>query len=121
MTWKPTKRLKDPELLSEKRFYRLLSEQSNYIDPDMASLFYAGLVRVVASELRTNKMARLPHLGDFCLVKQKARLGWAGNLRTMIPEMEILKFHPSEKLRRYFNKKQELLRFGGVTPPKPIE
>lgn len=121
MAWTaPTKYLKRKEILDDKRFYRLLSEQSNFIDPDTVFLFYMGLVALIGDELRKNKIIRLPHLGDFALVEQKPRPAWIGKLHVVIGSRQILKFYPKEKLRRYFNSRQGSPRFIEVLPPPAI-
>ncbi|MFH1769909.1 MAG: HU family DNA-binding protein [Parcubacteria group bacterium] len=122
MAWTPpTKHLRDKRLLSEKRFYRLISQQSNYIDPEMAFLFYMSMVAVIGEELRKNKIVRLPHLGDFSLITQKSRPAWVGKSHVVISPREVLKFYPKEHLRRYFNKRQGPLRYMEVLPPPAIE
>lgn len=122
MAWTPkTKYLKRPELLNEKRFYRLLSEQSNYIDPDLALVFYAGLVGLIGDELRKHQFVRLPHLGDFALVEQKSRVAWCGNLHAVIGPRQVLKFYPKEYLRRRFNKRQGFPRYTEILPPPFIK
>lgn len=121
MPWtQPTKYLKRKELLNEKRFYRLLSSQTNFIDPDTSFLFYMGLVALIGDELRRNKFVRLPHLGDFALVEQKPRPAWMGKLHAVIGSREILKFYPKERLRRYFAMRQGSPRFNEVLPPPAI-
>lgn len=89
-------------LLDETRFFRLLSEQNNYVDPKTVRNFYEGLVRVIKSELRENGGIRLPDIGDMALVKVKAHIGWVGKIRQIIPESQTLKFYPKEALRKYF-------------------
>ena len=122
MGWTPpTKYLKSPELLNEKRFYRLLSEQSNYIDHDLAMIFYTGLVMLVGNELRKNSFVRLPHLGDFALVRQKARPAWVGKSHIVINPIQILRFYPKAKLRRYFNERQGPIRYTEEMPAKFIQ
>ena len=122
MPWTPkTKYLKKKELLNRKRFFRLLSEQTNFIDPDMSMLFYTGLVALIGEELRKNKFVRLPHLGDFALIEQKPRVAWCGRLHTFIGSRDVLKFYPKEYLRRRFNKRQGFPRYSEILPPKPIE
>jgi len=74
------------------------------VDRDTLFHFYMGLVQVVAGELMQNKVARLPHLGDFGLVTQKRRVGWAGPHQMMLEPKEVLRFYPKERFRRYFNK-----------------
>ena len=105
------KHLKKKELLSEERFFRLLSEQNNYVDPKTCNDFYMGLVRLIADELRKNKFIWLPAIGEYALVQQKSRFGWVGKERIVISGMEILKFYPDMKLRKYFNKRQQ---FSGI-------
>jgi len=108
MAWKaPTQHLKKKELLSAERFYRLLGQQNNFIDRDTALIFYVGLVGLIGEELRKHKFVRLPHLGDFALVGQKARPGWMGKAHVRMPPQDVLKFYPKEKLRRYFAKRQK--------------
>ncbi len=122
MAWTPpTNRLGKKNLLSDKRFYRLLSEQSNFIDPDTAFLFYAGLVALIGDELRKNKIVRLPHLGDFALVEQKPRPAWCGRMHAVIGSREILKFYPKERLRRYFSKRQGFPRYSEILPPAELK
>ncbi|OGZ66328.1 MAG: hypothetical protein A3C50_01230 [Candidatus Staskawiczbacteria bacterium RIFCSPHIGHO2_02_FULL_43_16] len=122
MAWTPkTQYLKKKELLSKKRFFRLLSEQSNYIDHDTALVFYMGLVALIGEELRQNKFIRLPHLGDFALIEQKPRVAWCGKSHTVIGSRDVLKFYTKEYLRRRFNKRQGPPRYGEILPPKPIE
>ncbi|MBU6415345.1 hypothetical protein KGQ34_03875 [Patescibacteria group bacterium] len=121
MAWTaPTKHLKNKELLNEKRFYRLISQEFNYADPDMIFLFYMSMVSVIGEELRKNKFIRLPHLGDFALVMQKPRPAWVGRAHVMIGSREILKFYPKEYLRRRFNKRQGPPRYLEFMPPPPI-
>ncbi|OGZ65185.1 MAG: hypothetical protein A3C50_03010 [Candidatus Staskawiczbacteria bacterium RIFCSPHIGHO2_02_FULL_43_16] len=117
----PTKYLKKKELLNSKRFYRLLSAQTNFIDPDTTMLFYVGMAMLITDELRKHNFVRLPILGDFCLVEQKPRVAWLGKLQAVIGTREVLKFYPNYHLRRYFNKRQGFPRYGEILPPKPIE
>lgn len=107
MAWTPPiDRRGKRDLLKKDRFYRLLSEQCNFMDQDTLSVFYMGMVKLVSQELRTNKIARLPHLGDFSLVEQRPRIGWVGKMRVLMGARDVLKFYPQETLRRYFNKRQ---------------
>ncbi len=121
MAWTPpTKYLRRKELLSDKRFFRLLSEQSNFIDRDTTFMFYMGLAALIGDELRKNKFVRLPHLGDFALVEQKSRPAWVGRIHAIIAMREVLKFYPKERLRRYFGQRQGHPRFTEFLPPPPI-
>lgn len=105
MAWTPPiNRRENRELLNDERFYRLVSEKANYMDRDTIFMLYMGVVQVVADELKKSKVARLPHLGDFGLVAQKRRPGFAGNRRVMLEPMEVLRFYPKERFRRYFKK-----------------
>lgn len=63
-----------------------------------------ALVKVIVSELRTNGVVRLPHLGDMALVKQAPKSVLAGTARVIMDGMYALKFYPKEVLRQYFNK-----------------
>lgn len=121
MAWTPpTKFLKEPELLNDKRFYRLLSAQTNFIDDETTMLFYTGLTVLIADELQKHKFVRLPNLGDFALIPQKPRPAWLGRLHAVIGSREILKFYPKYRFRRYFNKKQGFPRYDEIMPPPPI-
>ena len=88
--------------LNEERFFRLLSENNNYVDPQTVREFYKGLVTLIKKELHENGGVRLPDIGDMALVKRKAHLGWAGDVQKMIPESRTLIFYPKEALRKHF-------------------
>ena len=105
-------------VLNEDRFFRLLSEQNNYVDPQTVKDFYMGLVRTVTQELRQNGVARLPHLGDFALVKKKDHIGWAGKVQRMFQGTYVLKFYPFEKWRAYFTKLGEKQGLEGKLDPR---
>lgn len=122
MPWNPPiKYLKQPELLDDKRFYRLLSAQTNFIDPDTTMLFYVGMALLITDELRKHKFVRLPLLGDFALVEQKPRPAWLGKIHAVIGSREVLKFYPAERLRRYFAKRQGSPRLNEILPPPFIK
>lgn len=105
MAWKsPIERGK--HRINEKEFFRLISEQCNYIDERSVREMYMGLVRVVTQELRRKNYARLPHLGDFGFIEQKSRPAWLGKMHVRIGPRMILKFYICEKIRRYFSAKQ---------------
>lgn len=113
-----TRELVKKGILDETRFFRLLSEQNNYVDPKTVRDFYMGLVRLITSELKENGVCRLPHLGDMALVKQKDRLGWAGQFQTMIQGKYILRFYPKELWRKYFVKLGEKQGREGQLDPR---
>ena len=92
-------------LLDETRFFRLLSEHNNYVDPASARNFYNALVALIKDELRENGGLRLPDIGDMVLVTQKAHIGWVGKTRGIVPESKTLKFYPKEALRKEFKPK----------------
>lgn len=107
MSWKPPINRENKELFKQKRFFRLLSAKSNFMDPDATFLCYMGLVALVEQELRINKVVRLPHLGDFALVEQKPRMAWINKAHVKIGAREIVKFYPKEKMRRHFSLMQD--------------
>lgn len=120
MAWSPKiKHLKKKELLGNERFYRLLSEQSNYIDPESVVRIYLGLVMVISEELRKHKFVRLPILGDFALVRQKRRPALMGKQHCVIDGMEVLRFYFKQDFRRYWNSKQKISVLEHM-PPRPI-
>lgn len=105
-------------VLDEKRFFTLLSQECNYVSPETLRDFYMGLVRHATKELRTNGIVRFPHLGDFALVKQKSRIGWAGQFQTILKGKYILKFYPKEIWRKYFTKLSEKPGIEGKLDPR---
>ena len=107
----------DVELLGNERFYRLLSERSNYIDPEVAGSIYLSLVYVIVDELRKHKFIRLPTLGDFAIVRQKSRPALIGRRHCIIDGMEILKFYPKHSFRGYFNERQKIQALSAMPPP----
>lgn len=118
MAWTPpTKHLRKKELLDNERFYRLISERSNYIDPEVALRIYFSLVAVITEELNKHKFIRLPILGDFALIRQKSRPAWVGRLHSVIDGMEVLKFYPRSTFREYFNKRQQIQMLSHMPPP----
>jgi len=103
MAWKPPINYQaNKDLLRDERFYELLTKELKHLSRDEVFIIYVAMVQVVAQELRRHKVVRLPHLGDFALVKQQARPGVAGPYRVMLGEREVLKFYPKQRLKRYF-------------------
>lgn len=98
------KELNKSGLLKEDRFYQLLASKCNYVDDKTVKMFYIGMVKLIVSELRTNKFVRLPYLGDFALIEQKPKTALVGKFRKFIGAIKILKFYPKIALRQYFNK-----------------
>lgn len=122
MAWTPpTKYLRDKELTNDKRLYRLISKECNFVDPEFTYLVYMAMVSVIGEELRRHQFCRLPHLGDFALVRQKARPAWCGRMHVVIGPRTILKFYPKEYLRRRFNQRQGFPRYTEILPPKFIK
>ena len=105
-------------VLDEDRFFRLLSEQNNYVDPKTVKDFYMGLVRLLSKELKENGVVRLPCLGDMALVKQKDKMGWAGQFRRMIYGKYMLKFYPKEAWRKYFTELEKKTGREGALDPR---
>jgi hypothetical protein len=105
-------------ILNEDRFFRLLSEQNNYVDPKTVKDFYMGLVRLVTAELKENGVCRLPHMGDMALIKTKDHLGWAGQFQRIITGKYVLKFYPKEAWRKYFSKLEKKSGREGKLDPR---
>jgi hypothetical protein len=103
---------------NEAEFYRLLSEANNYMDPKAAKEFYIGLTRVVQNELRTKGTVFLPELGYFAMVKQKPKVGWAGQFQTIINGIYMLKFYPLERFRDYFTELSKTPGLEGKLDPR---
>ena len=76
------------------------------MDQDAITQVYMSIVKLVTRELRMNKIVRLPYLADVALVSQRPRLGWRGKDRVYMDARDVLKFYPQEKMRRYFNRRQ---------------
>jgi nucleoid DNA-binding protein len=111
MSWKPPINYKaNKELLRDERFYQLLSKELNHLSRDEVFIIYVAMVQVVERELRRNKVVRMPHLGDFALVKRASRPGVAGPHQVMLPDHEVLKFYPKQRLKRYFSERQKQAR-----------
>ncbi len=103
MAWKPPINYKaNEDLLRDERFYQLLTKELRHMSRDEVFVIYVAMVQVVAQELRRHKVVRLPHLGDFALVKRPSRPGVAGPYQVMLAEHEVLKFYPKQRLKRYF-------------------
>lgn len=121
MAWTPPiKHLKKKQLLSNERFYRLLSEHSDYIAPEAVARIYLGLVVLIGDELKKHKFIRLPIIGDMALVRQKSRPAWVGRTHCVIDGREVLKFYIKEDFRRYINKRQPPIQPLSFMPPPPI-
>jgi nucleoid DNA-binding protein len=105
-------------VFDEDRFFRMLSENNNYVDDKTSRDFYMGLVRLITKELRKNGVLRLPHLGDFALVKQPDRIGWAGKQQGILEGKYSLKFYPKEAWRKYFSKLSEKTGREGALDPR---
>lgn len=111
--------LKKMGILDEDKFYRLLSDQCNYIDPKtVKDVFYAGFVRAITKELRVHGVVRLPHIGFFYLLKQKDKMGWAGKFQGILKGKCIIKFYATESWRKYFAKYQEGLANEAAADPR---
>ncbi len=111
MAWKPPINYKaNKDLLRDERFYHLLTKELSHMSRDEVFLIYVAMVQVVAQELRRHKVVRLPHLGDFALVKRAGRPGVAGPHQVMLPDHEVLKFYPKQRLKRYFAERQKHTR-----------
>ena len=105
-------------VLNEDRFFRLLSEHNNYVEPKMVKDFYMGLVRHITKELKDNGVVRLPHLGDMALVKQKDHIGWAGQFQKIITGKYLLRFYPKETWRDYFTQLEKKTGLEGKLDPR---
>jgi len=105
-------------VLKEDRFFMLLSQHCNYVDPETVRNFYMGLVRHCTKELRKNGVVRLPHMGDLALVRQKPKLGWSGQFQTMLHGKYALKFYPKDLWKKYFMKLSERPGAEGALDPR---
>ena len=111
MSWTPPiNRRENHDLLQSERFYRLLAQKCNHISRDQAFIFYISLVGLVEEQLRHHGVVRLPHLADVALVEQKPRPGWVGKSFVRMGPKKVLKFYPKERLRRYFAKREAMMR-----------
>ena len=106
--------------MNSDRFYRLLSEHSNYMDPEAVVRVYLALIIVINKELQKNKFIRLPALGDLALVRQKSRPAWVGRSHCVIDGREVLKFYAKEAFRRHYNARQQIQALSHMPPP-PIK
>lgn len=111
-------KLKKDGVLDEVTFYRLLSEKCNYMDPEATRTFYMGLVQHMTSELRKHGVVRLPHIGDFYLLKQQNTKGWAGKHMAAIADKYLLKYDPKESWKDYFRKIADRGGVDGLLDPR---
>jgi nucleoid DNA-binding protein len=103
------------QLAGRPRFFQEISAHTNHVGKETTTLCYVGLVAFLKEELKRNGAIRLPDIGDLVLVKQKARMGLVGELRTVIPESEVLRFVPNRALIEEIKKKR-----GNSLPQIPI-
>lgn len=94
--------LKKEGLLNEEDFFRKLSEKCNYIDERTVRNFYLGVVKVLTEELRKNGVVRLPHIGDFAMLKKKPSMGISGTSQVVLDNVHMLKFYPNRAWKDYF-------------------
>lgn len=99
--------LKKTGKLDEERFFRLLSEQCNYVDSKTMRSFYEGLLRHLTKELRTNGVVKMPHLGTISLVKQNISSTWKGQYSLSKTGRYVLTVNLDEGWRDYFKKLAE--------------
>lgn len=88
------------------RFYKLLSERSNYMDTTAIAQIYLSVVAVIVDELRRDKVVTLPLLGDLQLKEQKRRVAWVGKTQAVIGPRDVLKFRATADLKRYLSQMQ---------------
>lgn len=105
-------------VLSEKRFFRLLSEHNNYVDPKTVIDFYMGLVRLLSKELKDNGVVHLPHIGYIALLKQKIIPRKLGKTFIGGSTGYTIKFYPKEAWRKYFKKIEERPGLEGKLDPR---
>lgn len=113
-----TSKLKKEGIIDEEKFFSLLSAENNYIDLKNTKTFYMGLVRVMTKELKEKGIVRLPHIGDFALVKQKDRYGLKGKTMGMITGVYVVKFYIKRAWRDYFKKLEEKSGLQGALDPR---
>lgn len=97
-------------LLDKDRFYRLLQENSNYMERETVEMVYMGLVKLIGKELRANKFVRLPFIADFNLMEAEGGYRFAGrtkqNKHIVVPNPGFfsLRIYPHRRIRDYFAK-----------------
>lgn len=109
---KPRKLKETTDLLDHDRFFRLLSERSNYSDPELIEDVYMAMVKLINDELRVNYICHLPFLGSFAIVDMKPSqkvmgrvgkqpiLGWG-------PRRSVLKFYPKQTWKLFLAKRRK--------------
>lgn len=112
------KELKKRGILNEERFFSLLAQECNYIDPKVLKNFYMGLVRHLTAELRAKGVVRLPYIGDFALVIQKNKKGWFGTKMAVVPITYILRFFANANWKKYFSNLKEKGGYEGALDPR---
>lgn len=99
--------LKKQGFLKEDDFFKLLAANCNYIDEETVRNFYSSVIKTITKELREKGFCRLPYLGDFALVPQKAKILLAGKNQygmqlRQVKAIRCLKFYPKEAWKQYF-------------------
>lgn len=105
-------------VLDEGRFYKKLSSKFNYVDEETVRKFYLAVVKTISSDLRENGVARLPHIGDFALVKQKKTSALVGTRKMQIEGAYMLKFYAKRAFSDYFKENSKLLGDSAKIDPR---
>lgn len=96
---------KEGIILKDDKFYELLSEGWNHLDPESVRQYYLAFVKIVSRQIRTKGVIRLPHLGDYALVKQPTGRPVISTGRiTKRNDIYALRFYPDRNLKAYFSK-----------------
>lgn len=86
-------------------FLKDLSKHCNYMSSQVVEMFYNGLKQYIISGLHRNGEVTLPQLGTFRVVQYKERACRDVNTGQMrlYPDVLVVKFKPSEKMKAHFN------------------
>lgn len=103
------RKLKKDGVIDDEKFFHELAAECNYHDVQGVKDVYMGFVRVLTRQLKKNKVARAPHLGDFALLDRSTKSGLvASGVRGEIKSFTVLKFYPQESWKKYFKIQSEM-------------
>lgn len=98
---------KEGLILPDSEFYELLSEGWNHLEPETVKQFYLAFVKIVSRQIRTKGVIRLPHLGDYAIVKTpptRPRIrGRYSGVDMSENDSYALRFYPDRNLKKYFS------------------
>lgn len=89
--------------MGNSKLFNGISNECNFVDPDLVKQVYIGLVRYMLKQLGEGKEVVFPDFGNFRITKYKERK--IGNVNTgeteVIAPTKVIKFSASKSLKKY--------------------